>query len=210
ITGWASASTLATTGSSMFVGNRLRTRATRSRTSAAAPSLLRLRRNFTVIWLFSARLIEVITSTPSMPERDSSSGCVIWLSITSALAPRNVVSTETVGSSMLGYSRTERRWNAMRPTSSTTRLITVAKTGRLMVSSEIFIGAGGSTAARRGLLLRRSTRRAAGGEAGQGRRLVVRGLGAGRSGQQAHGGAGPQLGEARAHHHVAGLEAGRD
>ena len=87
ITGKASASTLAMTGSSIESGSRLRTREVRSRTSAAAASASFSRRNLTEIWLCSARLIEVMTSTASMPAMESSSGLVTWVSITSAEAP---------------------------------------------------------------------------------------------------------------------------
>jgi hypothetical protein len=87
MTGKASASTLAITGSSISCGSRLRTRAVRSRTSAAAASGSFSRRKRTEIWLCSARLIEVITSTASMPAMESSSGLEICDSITSAEAP---------------------------------------------------------------------------------------------------------------------------
>ena len=87
ITGKASASTLAITGSSICWGSLLRTREVRSRTSAAAASASFSSRNRTEIWLCSARLIEVITSTASMPAMESSSGLVTWVSITSADAP---------------------------------------------------------------------------------------------------------------------------
>ena len=87
ITGNASASTLAITGSSIDCGNLLRTREVRSRTSAAAASASFSRRKRTEIWLWSARLIEVSTSTASMPAIESSSGLVTCDSITSAEAP---------------------------------------------------------------------------------------------------------------------------
>ena len=87
ITGKASASTLAITGSSIACGSRLRTRDVRSRTSAAAASASFSSRKRTEIWLWSARLIEVMTSTPSMPAIESSSGLEICDSITSAEAP---------------------------------------------------------------------------------------------------------------------------
>src|SRR5262245_40562961 len=119
----------------MSSGNAERTRATRSRTSLAAASTLRVTRNRTVIWLLSARLIEVITSMPSMPESESSSGLVTWDSMISALAPGKPVSTVTTGSSIFGYSRIGKRCQQMRPTRSTIRLNTVAKTGRLMQRS---------------------------------------------------------------------------
>ncbi len=86
--GLASASTLAMTGSSISWGSLLRTRATRSRTSAAAESGLRSSLKRTVIWLFSWRLMEESTSTPSMPASESSRGLVIWDSMISAEAPR--------------------------------------------------------------------------------------------------------------------------
>ena len=87
ITGKASASTLAITGSSMACGRRLRTREVRSRTSAAAVSASFSRRKRTVICDCSARLMEVITSTASMPAMESSSGLVTCDSTTSADAP---------------------------------------------------------------------------------------------------------------------------
>ena len=85
--GQASASTLAITGSSTASGRRPRTRATLSRTSAAAESGSRARRKRTVIWERSERDEEVMSSTPSMPARESSSTLVICDSTTSALAP---------------------------------------------------------------------------------------------------------------------------
>ena len=106
ITGKASASTLAITGSSMSCGSRWRTRETLSRTSAAAESGLRLRVKRIDIWLCSWRLTEVMTSTPSMPASESSSTLVICDSITSLEAPAKRVSTVTTGSSIFGYSRT--------------------------------------------------------------------------------------------------------
>ena len=86
--GLASASTLAITGSSTSAGNFLRTRETRSRTSAAAESGSRSSLKRTVIWLLSWREIEVMTSTPSMPASESSSGLETRDSMISAEAPR--------------------------------------------------------------------------------------------------------------------------
>ena len=87
MTGNASASTLAMTGSSMACGSRLRTRETRSRTSAAAVSASFSSRKRTLICESSGRLMEVSTSTASMPAIESSSGLVTCVSITSAEAP---------------------------------------------------------------------------------------------------------------------------
>ena len=85
--GLASASTFEITGSSMSSGRRRRWRDTRSRTSAAALSASRSMRKRIVIWLRSWRLIDWITSTPSMPASESSSGFVTCDSTISALAP---------------------------------------------------------------------------------------------------------------------------
>ena len=87
ITGNASASTLAITGSSMPCGSRWRTRLTLSRTSAAAASASRESAKRTVIWLCSCRLMEEMTSTPSMPASESSSTLVTCDSMTSLDAP---------------------------------------------------------------------------------------------------------------------------
>jgi hypothetical protein len=110
IIGCASASTLPTCGSSADCGRRLRTRATRSRTSAAASSGSLERPKRIVIWLRSLREMLVSTCTPSMPAIESSSGLVTWLSMTSELAPARRVETVTTGSSMRGYSRTVSCW----------------------------------------------------------------------------------------------------
>ncbi len=88
MTGCESASTLAMIGSSMVSGSLPRARATLSRTSAAAESGSRLSVKRTLIRELSDRLCDVITSTPSMPASESSSGLVTWLSTTSADAPR--------------------------------------------------------------------------------------------------------------------------
>ncbi len=64
--GLASASRLATTGSSTSSGRSARARATRSRTSLAAASTLRSSSNSTVIWETCSRLSEVMCLTPSM------------------------------------------------------------------------------------------------------------------------------------------------
>src|SRR5262245_15926801 len=79
---------------------------------------------------------------PSMPAIDPSSTRVTWLSSTCALAPRQTVSTSTTGRSMFGYSRTVSRLNETTPIRMTTRLRTVAKTGRRMQSSDRPIGSG--------------------------------------------------------------------
>jgi hypothetical protein len=85
ITGKASASTLAITGSSMpWAGAGAR--ATLSRTSAAAVSGPRQDKAHGDLALL-LRLMDVMTSTPSMPAIESSSGLVTCDSITSLEAP---------------------------------------------------------------------------------------------------------------------------
>ena len=139
IVGVASASTLAMMGSSTASGSRPRTRATRSRTSAAAVSgfLVSLKR--TVIWLRSVRDTEVMMSTPSMPAIESSSGLVTCDSMTSEEAPMSRVLTLTSGSSMRGYSRRLSWLNDTRPIRISSSDITLASTGRRIDVSEIFM-----------------------------------------------------------------------
>src|SRR3954468_19816460 len=105
----ASASIFDTNGSSIVDGSCLRIRATRSRTSAAAASTSRVVRKVIVIWLTSSRLLDLMVLMPSMPDSESSSGCVTALLITWAVAPLYTVRTETMGGSILGYSRTAMR-----------------------------------------------------------------------------------------------------
>src|SRR5436190_14655001 len=117
--GQASASVFAMIGSSMSWGRRPRTRETLSRTSAAAASGSRDSLKMMVMLLVSDLELDDMTSTPSMPEIESSRTLVTWLSITSAEAPRYTVSTLTTGSSVLGYSRTAMRVYEIAPISST-------------------------------------------------------------------------------------------
>src|SRR5688572_14073094 len=97
----ASASILETTDSSDASGSSDLTRATRSRTSFAAESTSRSGTNSTVIWLTSSRDTDFTVRTPSMPEIESSIGCVICDSVTCGLAPLYTVRTETIGVSIL-------------------------------------------------------------------------------------------------------------
>ena len=157
--GVASASTLAMTGSSTASGRRPRTRETRSRTSAAASSGFFSSLKRTVIWLRSAREIEVMMSTPSMPAIESSSGLVTCDSMTSDDAPVSTVLTVTTGSSMRGYSRSERRLNDTRPTSTISSDITLASTGRRIEVSDSFMRASRGSDGRRGAARRCPRRR---------------------------------------------------
>ena len=132
ITGKASDSTFAITGSSMAAGKRFRTRDVRSRTSAAAESASFSKRNLTLICACSARLTEVMTSTASMPAIESSKVLAICDSMTSADAPGYRTLTVTTGSSIFGYSRTDKRVKLTAPINTTSKDKTVARTGRRM------------------------------------------------------------------------------
>ena len=141
MTGCESASTFAMIGSSIVSGSLPRARDTLSRTSAAAESGSRFSVNRTLMRLVSERLCDVISSTPSMPASESSSGFVTCDSTTSADAPRYVTLTLTTGSSIRGYSRTDSRVYEIRPISRMISDRTVAKTGRLMqISGSIMTG----------------------------------------------------------------------
>ena len=87
MTGEASASCLATMGSSIVSGSRPRTRATRSRTSCAHWSMSRARSNSMVMLLTCSRLWLVSVRMPSMLLISSSSRSVTSVSTTLAFAP---------------------------------------------------------------------------------------------------------------------------
>ena len=89
-----------------------------------------------MIWLTSSRLCDLMVLMPSMPDSASSIGVVITLSTTCAVAPLYTVRTDTMGGSIFGYSRTDRRSNEMMPSSTIIKLITVASTGRLIEMSD--------------------------------------------------------------------------
>ncbi len=73
-----------------------------------------------------------MTSTPSIPERESSNTLVTCDSTTALDAPVYLVSTVTTGLSILGYSRTFKRVNDTTPTNTMSSDSTVANTGRRM------------------------------------------------------------------------------
>ena len=73
-----------------------------SRTSWAAMSRLRSKRNCTVIRDTPSRLMLESSSTPSMVLMISSMGFVIVVSTSSGEAPRRVVVTVMIGSSTFG------------------------------------------------------------------------------------------------------------
>ena len=83
---------------------------------------------------------ERIISMPSTPAIRSSTSWVMRDSTTLAAAPGYATSTETIGGSMAGYSRTGSEKKAMAPASTMMRLTTAANTGRLTETSERITG----------------------------------------------------------------------
>src|SRR5690625_404216 len=132
----SSASALRTSGGSASAGRRRSTLATRSRTSLAAASMSRLRSNSMVIWERAARLLELMAVMPAMPATLSSSSWVTRAATTAAEAPMYSVRTDTMGGSMSGYSRRVRRSKATLPKTTSSRLMTMAKTGRRTAVSD--------------------------------------------------------------------------
>src|SRR5688572_5665447 len=135
----ASDSTFSICGGSASSGIRPSTRLTASRTSLAAASMSRDSENSIVTDATPLRLRDSTVSMPSMPATASSSTCVIRVSTTAADAPGYATCTDTIGGSMFGSSRSVSRVNAMMPTTTSSRLITVAKTGRRIDRSERLI-----------------------------------------------------------------------
>ena len=76
-----------------------------------------------------------MTSTPSMPDNESSKTLVTCDSITVLEAPKYLVSTVTTGLSILGYSRTLSREKETQPTNKISNDNTQAKTGRRIDTS---------------------------------------------------------------------------
>ena len=92
-----------------------------------------------VILLEPLLLEELMVLIPGIPLIDFSSGSVIWLSMISALAPAYEVRTFTIGGSIAGYSRTDKKLYPTTPNKMMSKFITVASMGLLRASSEIFI-----------------------------------------------------------------------
>ncbi len=134
--GVLSASALETRGGSASVGSLPIACDTRSRTSFAARSRSVSRSNSAVMVLRPSRLVEVSLRIPSTALTDASSGSVIWLSITSALAPAYEVLTVITAGSTDGYSRTPSCVKPIAPKIRMAMDITVASTGRSMLMEE--------------------------------------------------------------------------
>ncbi len=137
------ASLLVTTGGeSMSCGRPRAAPATLSRTSFAAASRFASRLNSTVMLLVPWLLDEEMLRTPEMPLIAFSSGSVIWDSMTSAFAPAYEVRTVMIGGSMAGYSRTPRKWKLIAPNRRIAIDMTIARTGRRMLTAaRLIVGA---------------------------------------------------------------------
>src|ERR1043166_6284311 len=79
------------------------------------------------------------SSTPSMVLMISSSGFVTLVSISSGDAPRKVVVTVMIGSSTFGNRSVPIRWKENQPSTTSSRFIIVAKTGRRMQTAARFV-----------------------------------------------------------------------
>ena len=108
-------------------------------TSRAAPSMLRLRSNCSVIEVLPSELDEVISVTPAMWLNWRSSGVAIEDAMISGLPPGRPAETEMVGKSTCGKGETGRTLKAMAPTSMMPAVSRVVATGRRMNGAEMFM-----------------------------------------------------------------------
>src|SRR5437867_3032359 len=131
----ASRSNLSMMGGSVPGGRRARMVLTLSRTSCAAMSRLRSRRNCTVICDTPSVVTLLSSSMLWMVLMISSSGLVTLVSISSGEAPRRVVVTVMTGNSTLGNWSMPMSFKQNQPSTTRNRLIIVANTGRLMQRS---------------------------------------------------------------------------
>src|SRR5438093_10175503 len=131
----ASRSILSMMGGSVPGGRRARMVLTLSRTSCAAMSRLRSKRNCTVICDTPSVVTLPSSSMPWMVLMISSRGLVTLVSISSGEAPRRVVVTVMIGNSTLGNWSMPMSLNENQPSTTRKRLIIVANTGRLMQRS---------------------------------------------------------------------------
>ena len=109
ITGMAFRSNLSMIGVSVPTGNWERIVEILSRTSCTATSRFLSRKNCTVISEIPSLVVECSSSIPETVLMICSSGLVTLVSISSTLAPFNVVVTTTSGSSTFGNKSTPKR-----------------------------------------------------------------------------------------------------
>ena len=101
-------------------------------TSRAAPSMLRVRSNCTVIEVEPSEETEVISVTPAITPSWRSSGAATVAAMMAGSAPGRLADTRIVGRSTLGRLATGRKRYAMIPTSSRPMASSVVPTGRMM------------------------------------------------------------------------------
>jgi hypothetical protein len=133
--GDASTSNFEITGGSMPRGRRGSTWFTLSRTSCAAASLVREKRNCTLMLHAPSVLRDESSSTPSMVLMTSSIGFATLVSISSGEAPGSAAFTVMLGMSTFGYWSTPMSRRLIAPTTSRKMFITAARTGRRMQRS---------------------------------------------------------------------------
>ena len=135
----ASVSDFATLGCSESFGNLGIALDTFSLTSLAADSMSLDKLNSILICEISSLLADFISLIFEIPDNESSSICVISLSIISAEAPRYTVDTVTTGLSISGYSLIDNLSYETSPISTKNILITAARTGLRTVISDMCI-----------------------------------------------------------------------
>src|SRR5438445_6860090 len=108
-------------------------------TSSAAPSMLRLRSNCTVIEDWPSEEVDTIELMPAMVASWRSIGEATEDAIVSALAPGKVAVMLMVGKSTAGSAATGSSRKAKIPNTMNDAVISVVITGRRMQVSEIFI-----------------------------------------------------------------------
>ena len=126
-------------GFGMSWGRRRWTAEIEDCTSWAAPSMLRSRLNWRVIWVSPSELVDVIESMPAIVANCCSSGVATEAAMVSGLAPGRLAETVIVGKSMLGRSLTGRRWYAIVPKIVMAAVTRVVITGRRMNCSGMFM-----------------------------------------------------------------------
>src|ERR1700728_2208454 len=108
-------------------------------TSRAAPSMLRLRSNCSVMDVLPSELDDVISVTPAMWPNWRSSGVAIDDAMISGLAPGKLAPTEIVGKSICGRGETGTTRTATAPASAIAAVRSVVATGRRINGEESLI-----------------------------------------------------------------------
>ncbi len=112
---------------------------TRSRMSLAAESISRPMENCIVTLDSPSTDDDSINSMPSIPEMRSSIISVMRVSTIFAGAPGYSTSTVTIGGSISGYSRRDKRSYETKPKATNNSEMTLANTGRFIETSDSII-----------------------------------------------------------------------